>query len=93
MKDIISFWIKKGVDGYRIDAIPFLFETTEMLDEPVHLPQGGDPLDHGYLDHIYTQNQPETYDMMQQWRELIDQASAEDGVDRLVGICLKNELV
>lgn len=82
MKDVILFWLKKGVDGFRIDAVPFLFEHPDLPDEPVHLPLGDDPLDAGYLDHIYTQNQPETFDMVQQWRELIDGQTAIDGIDR-----------
>jgi alpha-glucosidase len=26
MKDVMTYWIEKGVAGFRIDAVPFCFE-------------------------------------------------------------------
>ena len=34
-KDIIAFWLKKGVAGFRFDAITTLFEDPQMRDEEV----------------------------------------------------------
>ena len=34
-KDIIAFWLKKGVGGFRFDAITTLFEDPNWTDEPV----------------------------------------------------------
>ena len=34
-KDIIAFWLKKGVAGFRFDAITTLFEDPQMRDEDV----------------------------------------------------------
>lgn len=82
MKEVIRFWMKKGVDGFRMDALPFLFEDPDFRDEPIALPPGKDPLHYGYLNHIYTNNRPETYDMVQQWREVIDAQGAADGRKR-----------
>lgn len=82
MKDIILFWLKKGVDGFRIDAIPFLFESESFEDDPVHIPLQEDPLDYGYLDHYYSFGQDETFDMVQQWRALVDEQTEVDGIDR-----------
>ena len=35
LQDVLSFWIKKGVDGFRIDAINTLFENNYEKDEPL----------------------------------------------------------
>lgn len=32
MKDVLRFWLKKGADGFRIDAIPFIYESKENAD-------------------------------------------------------------
>lgn len=32
MKDVLRFWLKKGANGFRIDAIPFIYESNENAD-------------------------------------------------------------
>ena len=43
-KDIIAFWLKRGVGGFRFDAITTLFEDPEMRDEDVLLDKDGKSL-------------------------------------------------
>lgn len=87
MKNVMRFWLGKGVAGFRIDAVPFLFEkdldrNNEYPDEPL---ADGNPCpdsdDHCHLSHIYTTDQPETFDMAYQWRELADEFKREHGGD------------
>lgn len=74
------FWLDKGVDGFRVDAVPYLFEDEEFKDEP---PSGNDvdENDYEYLKHVYTSDQPETFDMIYQFRTLVDQYTDEHGGD------------
>lgn len=89
MKEVIKFWLAKGVSGFRIDAVPFMYEieadpiTGGYPNEPRNPnPEScPDSNDHCYLQHIYTQDQPETYDMVYQWRELCEQFKKEHGGD------------
>jgi len=76
-QDVIRFWMKRNVDGFRIDAVPFLFEDAKFTDEPKS-GQTTDQNDHAYLLHIYTQNLNETYDMVEQWRAVIDEQKDRD---------------
>lgn len=62
----------KGVDGFRVDAIPFLFEVEDLRDEPLS-GQTNNPINNNYTLHIYTQNLDETYDMVRQWRKVLDE--------------------
>lgn len=69
----------RGVDGFRIDAIPHLFELEDLRDEPL---SGitDDSESYGYTDHIYTKDLHETYEMVKQWREVVDEyANKGDG--------------
>jgi alpha-glucosidase len=85
MKNVLKFWLGKGIAGFRIDAVWCLFEidrdaNEDFLDEPV----SGNTIDTDspdYLSHIYTQNQPLTYDMVYQWRAVMDQYKTDNGGD------------
>ncbi|WP_266096836.1 alpha-amylase family glycosyl hydrolase, partial [Acinetobacter indicus] len=83
----MRFWLSKGISGFRIDACPFLFEidldpSGTYADEPVNNVQAcPDPQDYCYLKHIYTNDRPETMDMIYQWRELTDQFKKDHGGD------------
>ena len=40
-------------------------------------------MDYGYLDHIYTNNLPQTREILKQFQDLIKSYAAIDGYDRL----------
>ncbi|RZC40430.1 maltase 2, partial [Asbolus verrucosus] len=84
MKDVLKFWLDHGVDGFRIDAVPFLFEDEDLRDEPESGRPGYNDTDWEYLNHIYTQDLPGTYDMVYQWRQLVDDYTQEHGTDQKV---------
>lgn len=92
MKNIIRFWFDKGVAGFRVDAIAHLFEVDKEKfggkypDEPTSGNNQDDPLNHGYLDHIYTIDQDETYDMVYQWRDVYNEYKAKDDFSRVMMI-------
>lgn len=70
MFDACRFWLDRGVAGFRLDAIPELFEDPQFRDEKV-LPGKnvfGDPR----LDQSLTDNLPEVHDVMRRLRKLVD---------------------
>ncbi|KAL7286329.1 hypothetical protein TKK_0019287 [Trichogramma kaykai] len=71
MEDILTFWMKRGVDGFRVDAINQMFETTDLKDEPIS-GKTDDPNDYDYLIHNQTRDLNETYDVVSSWQKLID---------------------
>ncbi|XP_065203795.1 maltase 2-like [Planococcus citri] len=85
MINVIRFWLDKGVDGFRMDAIIHLVEDDRFLDEPVISNQtiNGKPA-YKAFDHIYTQCLPETYEMFRRFREVADSYKQKDGQTRLV---------
>jgi alpha-glucosidase len=70
MFDNVRFWLERGVAGFRLDAITGLIKDAELRDEPElgGVNAQGDPK----LDHIYTDNLPETHAIMRRLRELLD---------------------
>ncbi len=71
VSDILRFWFKRGVSGFRLDGIGNLYEDATLRDEPV-LPGTnalGDP-NHSF---IYTRNLPETHDAYRMLRKIADE--------------------
>jgi len=69
MFGVMQFWLDRGVAGYRLDAIPTLFEDSQLRDEPATGGTNayGDP----NLNHIYTDNLPEVHDVMRRMRAMV----------------------
>uniref|UniRef100_U5EJL5 alpha-glucosidase n=1 Tax=Corethrella appendiculata TaxID=1370023 RepID=U5EJL5_9DIPT len=88
MKNVLRFWLDKGIDGFRIDAITWLFEIPKEADGSYKdEPLSGfteDKDDPAYLNHIYTQDRDETIEMSYQWREVLKDYQKEKGGDERV---------
>lgn len=80
MKNVLRFWLKKGADGFRIDAVNHLFEVEDLRDEPL-TGWTKDPYDYGYTHHDYTKDLDEMFDMVYQWREVLNTFKEENGGD------------
>jgi alpha-glucosidase len=65
----MRFWLDRGVAGFRLDAIPTLFEDPQLRDAKV-LPGTnafGDP----NVDDVYTDNLPEVHGVMKRMRAMV----------------------
>ncbi|VVC30056.1 Glycoside hydrolase superfamily,Glycosyl hydrolase, family 13, catalytic domain [Cinara cedri] len=82
----LRFWLELGVDGYRVDAVPFLFEDSRFLDEPRKPERLASKEINTYLqyDHPYTMDLNETYDMISQFRSVLDEYKQKDGKTRVM---------
>ena len=69
MFDTVRFWLDRGVAGFRLDAIPTLFEDPQLRDEK---PTGGtNAYGDVNIDDNYTSNLPEVHDVMRRLRRLV----------------------
>ena len=68
MFDTMRFWLDRGVAGFRLDAIPTLFEDTELRDEKEtgEINAQGDR----ELEDSKTSNLPEVHDVIRRMREM-----------------------
>uniref|UniRef100_A0A1L8DR17 alpha-glucosidase n=1 Tax=Nyssomyia neivai TaxID=330878 RepID=A0A1L8DR17_9DIPT len=87
MKGVLRFWLDKGVDGFRVDTVPSLFEVQPIDGHyPDEAKSGAtdDPDNYNYLHHNLTKDLPETTEMVYQWREVLDEYTAKDKNTRIL---------
>jgi alpha-glucosidase len=75
-KEIIGFWLKRGVSGFRFDAINTLFEDPGLADEGIVKDENGKPRINAYgdpvLDDTKTSNLPGLHAVVQEMRAHMD---------------------
>lgn len=84
LKKIMLFWLENGVDGFRVDAVSHLFEGDLNQNEPASTGGSTNPKDYKSLNHTLTTFQPETYELLTEWRAILDGLTKDDGKDRLL---------
>jgi alpha-glucosidase len=72
MLDVLRFWLDRGVDGFRVDAIHHLIEAEHMRDNPLNPDwrEGQSPARR--LARLYSLDQEETHDAIAAMRALTD---------------------
>jgi len=71
MMDVTRFWYKRGVAGFRLDAVDTLYEDPNLTDNPV-LP-GTDKFGRPNMDEKYDKKLPEVHDAMRKLRTTADE--------------------
>jgi alpha-glucosidase len=75
-KEIIRFWLQRGVAGFRFDAIGGLFKDPGLADEGIARDKDGNPILDAWgefeLDHSKTAIQPPMHQVMQEIRAATD---------------------
>ena len=84
-KDVARFWLKRGVGGFRFDAITTLYEDPSMADEGLVKDKEGNVVINSFgdvqLDGSKTDNQPGLHPVMQEMRAATDKFNL-DSVSR-----------
>jgi glycosidase len=63
MQGVIRFWLERGADGFRVDAIDRLVKDAELRDDPPASAPFALPLQEEYaeLEHLYSTNSPDIH--------------------------------
>ena len=75
MFDVTRFWYKRGVAGFRLDAVDTLFEDPNLRDNPIAKPGTnafGDPIEQ----NKYNTKLPEVHDVLRGLRKIADEYGA-----------------
>ncbi|XP_055842740.1 maltase A2-like [Episyrphus balteatus] len=85
MKDILKFWLDRGVDGFRIDAVKHIYEKVNDDGTYPDFPPSDDPNDTvNKANKVYTQHQVETKELLYSWRQFLEDYQKENGGDTRV---------
>ncbi|MDW8298590.1 MAG: alpha-amylase family glycosyl hydrolase [Anaerolineae bacterium] len=79
MFDVMRFWLRRGVDGFRVDVAHFLMKDPELRDNP--LSQGGLALykpmgDYDSQIHLYDKGHPDNHALYREFRAVLDEFEA-----------------
>jgi alpha-glucosidase len=75
MYDIMRFWLKRGVDGFRVDVLWHVIKDAEFRDNPPNLNfRAGEPPHHA-LAPLYTADRPEVHDVIREMRHVMEEFS------------------
>jgi alpha-glucosidase len=73
IKDAMRFWLDHGVDGFRVDAVPFMAKDPLFRDEPKNpnYQEGHGQWKYDALKHLYCYNQPHLYAYLTEMAEVL----------------------
>ncbi|HXM95132.1 MAG TPA: alpha-glucosidase [Candidatus Dormibacteraeota bacterium] len=74
MFDVTRFWYKRGVAGFRLDAVDTLFEDPDLTDNP--LLTGTDKFGRPNMENKYNNKLPEVHDALRDLRKVADEHGA-----------------
>nr|CAI5870072.1 unnamed protein product [Callosobruchus analis] len=73
MKKVLTYWLDVGVDGFRVDAVPYLMEDKQLRNEPLAPGHKYDLNDPNCVQRIYTKDIDETFEVVYAIRSHVDE--------------------
>ncbi len=82
--DVARFWLDRGVDGFRFDAINFAMHDPQLRDNPP-APPGRRTRPFDFQAHVHNQSQPQIPAFLARVRALMDRYPGRFSVAEVVG--------
>lgn len=84
--DVARFWLERGVDGFRLDAINFAMHDPKLRDNPPVKKHYRPPTrTYEFQDHRYNQSQPEIVRFLERIRTVTDECGGAFTVAEIGG--------
>jgi alpha-glucosidase len=79
MLDVLRFWLARGVDGFRVDAVQNVVKDDQFRDNPPNprWKEGDDPFEK--LERVWSGDRPEVHRLIARMREVVEEMRP-DGV-------------
>jgi alpha-glucosidase len=75
MHDVMRFWLRRGIDGFRVDALGVLAKDPQYRDNPtnhLYLPAADIP-ERNAQRFLYNRNRPEVFEIVRGLRRVVDE--------------------
>jgi alpha-glucosidase len=72
MLDVLRFWLDRGVDGFRVDALRQVIKDEQFRDNPPNPEHTADQGPYASLLPVYSTDQPEVHDVIRAMRQTAD---------------------
>ena len=73
IQDVMRFWLRRGVDGFRVDVIWHLMKDSLFRDNPVNPDYEATQNPRRRLVPLYTTDLPEVHDVIAELRSVVDE--------------------
>lgn len=75
MMDVMHFWLRKGVDGFRVDVMWHMIKDAQFRNNPVvpNSPFDEKDLIYEYHDPVYSTDQPEVHEIVRMMRRVTNE--------------------
>ena len=83
--DVARFWLDRGVDGFRLDAINFAMHDPALTDNPPVETDGKRTRPFDFQQHVHNQSQPGMLDFITRLRALTESYSGRFMVAEIAG--------
>ncbi len=72
MMDVMHFWLRKGVDGFRVDVMWHMIKDSQFRNNPVNPDYQPHQATVDQLLAVYSTDQPEVHGIVRQMRQVLD---------------------
>ena len=73
MHDVLRFWLRRGVDGFRVDVISHIVKDAAFRDNPANPSWTGEGPDIIRLAQTYSSDQSEVHEVIAEMRRVVDE--------------------
>ncbi len=87
--ETVDFWLKRGVDGFRLDTVNFYVHSEGLEDNPPskledrNSPEAPAVNPYNWQDHIHDKSQPENLEFLKRLRALLDRYPGQTTVGEI----------
>lgn len=82
--EVARFWLDRGVDGFRLDVINFIFHDRDLGDNPVAPHRRTPPMPTNFQRHVHDRSRPEALAFLGRLRALTDRYEGRMTVGEVV---------